>query len=134
MLVRARRVSDTDERQHAVAKYTSHTVCVCVCCLLGDRCVCVCVLSVYGALHEVSPHWHLPARQETTSHKVHTGLEVGEVVDKFEADAAQQCPRSRVTVLVRALRVRDTHVCTVLPEKVSESIPPARKIEFESCK
>ena len=60
------------------------------------------------ALHEVSPHWPLPTRQETTSHRVHTGLEVGEVVDLFETDTTRACCPSCVTVLVRALRVSDT--------------------------
>ena len=71
--------------------------------------LCLCVLVVYGALHEVSPRWPLPAHQVTTSHRVHTGLEVGEVVDKFEADTTRACSLSCVTVLVRALRVSDTH-------------------------
>ena len=34
-----------------------------------------------GALREVSPHWPLSASQVTTSYRVRTGLEVGEVVD-----------------------------------------------------
>ena len=64
----------------------------CAECLLVVRVVCV--LFAGGALREVSSYRRLPARPVTTSHRVHTGLEVGEVVDKFEADAAQQCVSS----------------------------------------
>ena len=70
--------------------------------------VSVCVLFADGALREVSSHRRLPARPVTTSHRVHTGLEVGEVVDKFEQTLRTQrvCSHSCVTVLVlRTARV-----------------------------
>ena len=105
VLVRALRVSDAHERQRTSAWYTAQRVCgVCLVSVLF-----VCTLFASEALHEVSPHWPVPARTVTTSHRMHTGMEVGEVVDKFEADTTRACCLSCVTVLVRALRVSDAH-------------------------
>ena len=85
--------------------YTAQCVCV-----VSARCPsCLCVsFFADGALREVSPRQRLPARPVTTSHRVHTGLEVGEVVDKFEQTLRTQrvCSHSCVTVLVlRTVRV-----------------------------
>ena len=73
---------------------------MCAWCLLGVRRVSVCALFANGALREVSTRQRLPARQETTSHRVHTGSEVGEVVDKFEQTLRNVCAISRVQSLV----------------------------------
>ena len=83
---------------------------MCACCLLGVRCDCVCPFFADGALHEVSSRRRLPARPVTTSHRVHTGLEVGEVVDKLEQTLHRACRHSCVSVLVRAHFVVLTHM------------------------
>ena len=54
-------------RYEFLCMYVCETACGCVvhravCVVCSVSVVPVCLLLVYGVLHEVSPHWHLPAR------------------------------------------------------------------------